>query len=334
MTCARCNRADARVGAEADDLGWFDRGVLLQRMEHVFVEHRIGNLLLSAAPPAAGRRADGPHFVASPLGHCDEGELARRTAASLFGGAIDDVDGPGEDVAWMDRGRGCGEGHGDAEVRDGGISAVSRRFQCRKSVWADGGGGFEVGDGLGDAADGELRWAMGTLDAGLGGRAEAGVDGEGEVEGGGPAHGELGGADARDDVDDGADGDFERPGGVFGDGGFVLLGPDVVEERDVVVRDAAEGEAQAGFCVEILDGAVGRRQLDAVEERLAVEVGGEVDFQQRHNGRAQGYRAGAGEAYPRVQDGEDLDAELRQRPEAGHEILLPRDGSHSRYTQS
>lgn len=104
-------------------------------------------------------------------------------------------------------------------------------------------------DGLGDAADGELCGPVGALDAGLGGRAEAGIDGEGEVDGGGPAHAEAWGADARDNVDGGRDGDFEVCRGVSGDVGLSLLGFDVVEERDVVMRDAAEREAEAGCIV-------------------------------------------------------------------------------------
>lgn len=104
-------------------------------------------------------------------------------------------------------------------------------------------------DGLGDAADGELRGPVGALDAGLGGCAEAGIDGEREVDGGGPAHAEAWGADARDDLDGGRDGDFKVCGGVSGDVGLGLPGLDVVEERDVVMRDAAEREAEAGCVV-------------------------------------------------------------------------------------
>lgn len=37
---------------------------------------------------------------------------------------------------------GRGEGHGDAEVRDDGLGAVSGRFQRRESVWTDRGGGL------------------------------------------------------------------------------------------------------------------------------------------------------------------------------------------------
>lgn len=184
-------------------------------------------------------------------------------------------------------------------------------------------------NGLGYAADGELRGPVGTLDAGLGGRAEAGVDGEGEVDGGSPAHAEAWGTDAGDDVDGRRDGNFEVSRGVSGDVGLGLFWFDVIEERDVVVRDAAQREAEAGCVVEVLDDAAGSREFDVVQESLAVEVGGEVNLQEGDDGCAQGYRARAGEAYPRVEDREDLDAQLRQRAEAGHEVLLPSDGRYS-----
>lgn len=149
----------------------------------------------------------------------------------------------------MDWVGGRGEGHGDAEVRDDGFGAVGGRFQRGESVGADRGGGFQVVDGLGYAADRELRGPVGALDAGLGGRAEAGVNGEGEVDGGGPAHAKAWGADAGYDVDGRRDGNFEVSGGVSGDVGLGLFRFDVIEERDVVVRDAAEREAEAGCVV-------------------------------------------------------------------------------------
>lgn len=58
-------------------------------------------------------------------------------------------------------------------------------------------------------------------------------------------------------------------------------------------------------------------------------MGGEVNLQEGDDGCAQGYRARAGEAYPCVKDGKDLDAQLRQRAEAGHEVLLASDGRYS-----
>lgn len=58
-------------------------------------------------------------------------------------------------------------------------------------------------------------------------------------------------------------------------------------------------------------------------------MGGEVDLQQGDDGWTQGYRAGAGEAYSRVEDWEEPDAQLRQRAEAGHEVLLASDGRYS-----
>lgn len=119
-------------------------------------------------------------------------------------------------------------------------------------------------NGLGHAADGELRGSVGALDAGLRGRAEAGVDGKGEVNGGGPVHAEAWGADAGDDVDGCRDGDFEVSGGVSGDVGLGLLRLDVIEERDVVVRDAAEREAEAGCVVQVLDDSAWGREFDVV----------------------------------------------------------------------
>lgn len=135
-------------------------------------------------------------------------------------------------------------------------------------------------NGLGDAADGELRWPVGALDSGFGGRAEAGVDGEREVDLGGPAHAEARGADAGDDVDGRRDGDFKVSGGVSGKVGLGLLGFDVIEERDVVVRDAAEREVEASCVIQVLNSAAGGREFDVVQESLAVEVGGEVDLQE------------------------------------------------------
>lgn len=334
MACTRCDRANARISTEADELRRLERGALLQCVDHVLVQHGVCDFLVPAAPAAAGRGPDWTNLCASALGHGDEGELARRAGAvGLVGGAVDDVDGPGEDVARVDGRRGRGEGHCDAEVGDGGLGAVRGGFQRGEGVWADGRGGFQVGDDLGDAADGELRRAVGALDAGFRGGAETRVDGQGEVEGGGPAHGEARGADARDDEDGGGDGDFEASRGVSGEGGLGLLGLDVVEERDVIVGNAAQGKAEAGFVIEVLDGAVGGCKSDAVQEGLAFKVGGEVDFQEGDDAPAQGYRVGARESYSRMQDWKDLDAQLGQCPEACHEVLLPRDGGHSRYSQ-
>ncbi|PNY24514.1 Uncharacterized protein TCAP_05557, partial [Tolypocladium capitatum] len=80
---AWCQGPDARVGAEADHVGRIDHRVLLQRVQHVFVEHGIGDLHLATASRGRRGRPHGPDVVAPALGDGHEGELTGRAGGGL-----------------------------------------------------------------------------------------------------------------------------------------------------------------------------------------------------------------------------------------------------------